>query len=191
MTVLDPTPYVMLFVVLDPLGIIPYYQSVVRRIPSQERKQVLRNALLAALAMLLAFALIGEYLFDLLGVTLADFQIAAGIILLIYAVSSIFEVHIGASSQGESLAIFPLATPLLAGPGSITTLIYIKYRYGLLTAVTSSVINIAVAYPILASSSVIIRFLGRHGSLFIDKFMSMILAGFAISIIREGMQLLS
>ncbi|MCE4625441.1 MAG: MarC family protein [Desulfurococcales archaeon] len=185
---MDLTPYIMLFVVLDPIGIIPYYQSIIRRVPREERAHVLRQALAAALAMLLAFALLGEYLFDILGVTLSDFQIAAGLILLIYAVSAIFEIHIGATSQGESLAIFPLATPLLAGPGSITTLIYIKYKYGLLTAILSSTVNIIVAYPILASSTLLMRVMGRHGALFIDKFMSMILAGFAVSIIREGIQ---
>ena len=182
----DATPFIMLFVVLDPIGITPYYQAVIRRVPEHERPRVLRQALLAALAMLLLFALIGEYLFSILGVTLGDFQVAAGLILLVYAISSIFEIHIGAVRAGESVAIFPLATPLLAGPGSITTLIYIKYKWGLATAIASATLNILVAYPILAASSLLMRLLGRHGSLFIDKFMSMVLAGFAVSIIREG-----
>ncbi len=183
---LDLTPYIMLFIVLDPIGIIPYYQAVINKVPPDSRSDVLRKAIIAALGMLLGFALLGEYLFNLLGVSIGDFQIAAGIILLIYAVSSIFEIPIGASSQGTSVAIFPLATPLLAGPGSITTLIYIKYLYGLGTAIAATLVNIALAYPILASSNLLLKLLGRHGSLFIDKFMSLILAGFAISIIREG-----
>jgi multiple antibiotic resistance protein len=182
----DLTPFIMLFVVLDPFGIIPYYHSIIRRLPEPERPRVLRDALLAAFAMLLSFTLLGEYLFNILGVTIPDFQIAAGIILLIYAVSSIFEVNIGALSSGEAVAIFPLATPLLAGPGSITTLLYIKYSYGLVYAITSATVNIILAYPILASSTFLLRVLGRHGSLFIDKFMSLILAGFAVTIIREG-----
>jgi len=185
---LDPTPYLMLFVVLDPVGILPYYQAVIARLPEEERPRVLRRALIAALAMLLGFALLGDALFSLLGVTMNDFRVAAGIILMIYAVAAIFEVQIGSPGQGESVAIFPLATPLLAGPGSITTVMYIKYVYGLPTAVAATVVNIAVAYPILASSTLLLRLLGRHGALFIDKFMSLILAGFAISIIREGIQ---
>jgi len=185
---LDPTPYLMLFVVLDPVGILPYYQAVIARLPEEERPRVLRRALIAALAMLLGFALLGDALFSLLGVTMNDFRVAAGIILMIYAVAAIFEVQIGSPGQGESVAIFPLATPLLAGPGSITTVMYIKYVYGLPTAVAATVVNIAIAYPILASSTLLLRLLGRHGALFIDKFMSLILAGFAISIIREGIQ---
>ncbi|MCE4628390.1 MAG: MarC family protein [Desulfurococcales archaeon] len=183
---MDYTPFIMLFIVLDPIGITPYYQAIISRLPRDERTRVLRKALAAALSMLLAFTILGDYLFKLLDVGIGDFQIAAGIILLIYAVSSIFEIQIGMPRSSESVAIFPLATPLLAGPGAITTLIYIKYRYGIVTAVASSVVNILVAYPILAASTLLLRVLGRHGSLFIDKFMSMVLAGFAVSIIRDG-----
>ncbi len=185
---LDPTPYLMLFVVLDPIGILPYYQAVIARLPAEERPGVLRRALTAALAMLLAFALLGDALFRLLGVTVGDFRIAAGIVLMIYAVAAIFEVHIGSPGQAGSIAIFPLATPLLAGPGSITTVMYIKYVYGLPTAIAATAVNILVAYPILASSTLLLRVLGRHGALFVDKFMSLILAGFAVALIREGIQ---
>ncbi|MCE4600142.1 MAG: MarC family protein [Desulfurococcales archaeon] len=189
---LDLTPYLMLFVVLDPVGILPYYQAVVSRVPERDRDVVLSRALAFAFAMLVAFALIGDLLFRLLGVTIADFKIAAGVILAIYAIAAIFEVHIG-SPKGEpaQLAIFPLATPLLAGPGSISTVIYIKYVYGLATALAATTVNIILAYPILASASILLRVLGRHGALFIDKFMSLILAGFAVSLIREGIQVLA
>jgi len=185
---LDPTPYLMLFVVLDPIGILPYYQAVISRVPEGERPRVLRRAVAAALAMLLAFTLIGDALFSVLGVTIADFRVAAGIILLIYAAAAIFEVQIGSPGEPGSVAIFPLATPLLAGPGAITTVLYIKYVYGLPTAIAATIVNILIAYPILASSTLLLRLLGRHGALFIDKFMSLILAGFAVSIIREGVQ---
>ena len=185
----DPTPYLMLFVVLDPIGILPYYQAVILRVPETQRRTVLSRALAFAFAMLFAFALIGDVLFQLLGVTIADFKIAAGIILAIYAVAAIFEVHIG-SPRGEpaQIAIFPLATPLLAGPGSISTVMYIKYVYGLPTALAATTVNIIIAYPILASATLLLRILGKHGALFIDKFMSLILAGFAVSLIREGVQ---
>ena len=189
MQLVDPTPFVMLFVVLDPVGILPYYQAIASRLPEHERPRLLKTALAAALSMLLLFTFIGDVLFKILGVRIEDFQVAAGIILLIYAIASLFEIHIGAVREaGESLAIVPLATPLLAGPGSISTLLYIKYTYGAGYAVASAVVNIALAYPILASGNYIVRLLGRHGALFIDKFMSLILAGFAIAIIREGVE---
>ncbi len=183
-------PLLMLFVVLDPIGILPYYQTIIYRVPEEERPKILERALVAALAMLLSFAILGDYMFRLLGVTIGDFQVAAGLLLLIYAIANIFELELGSTTSSSSVAIFPLATPLLAGPGAITALIYIKYQYGLPVAILVSVVNIAIAYPIMASSSIILRLLGKHGSLFVDKFMNLILAGFAVSIMREGITLL-
>jgi len=184
---LSPEPYLMLFVVLDPIGIIPYFYGIVYRVPIEERGRLVRGAVISAYAMLLAFALLGDAIFKLLGVSIADFKVAAGLVLLIYAVAAIFEIHIGVTSgEPEALAIFPLATPLLAGPGSISTVMYIKYVYGLPTALAATTVNILLAYPILASGASVLRVLGKHGALFVDKFMSLILAGFAVSLIREG-----
>lgn len=183
----DLRPFVMLFVVLDPIGILPYYQSIAMRIPEEYRPKLVRTAVSAALAMMLLFTLIGDVLFNVLGVSVSDFQIAAGIVLMIYAIASLFEVHIGAGvGEGIKAAIFPLATPLLAGPGSISVLLYIKYTYGVHYAVASAVVNSILAYPILASGNYIMKLLGRHGALFVDKFMSLIMAGFAVSLVREG-----
>lgn len=180
-------PYVMLFVVLDPIGTIPYYQAIVGRLPEPDRPLVLRNAMLFAYATLIVFAVIGDTLFNYFHITVADFKIAAGIILGIYAVAAIFEIRIGAT-EGEpsKVAMFPLATPLIAGPGAISAVIYIKYAYGLPTAIASATLNILIAYPILASANLLMRVLGSHGALFVEKFMSLIMAGFAVSLVREG-----
>lgn len=178
----------MLFVVLDPIAVSPFYLAISSRLPGKrERVALLNRVLLSALAMLLAFAIIGDYLFSVLEISLDDFRIAAGIILMIYAVASLFDVQIGSPSGGETSAIVPLAVPLLAGPGSISTLLYIKYTYGPHIALASTLINIALAYPILYSSGYILRMLGRHGAFLVDKFMSLVLAGFAVAIIHHGL----
>ncbi len=183
---MDPTPFIMLFVVMDPIGVTPYFNAALGRVKPEDRGVVIRTALISAFLLLVTFTLLGDLLFKILNVTIDDFRVAAGIILLIYAVASLFEVQIGESKEAESVAIFPLATPLLAGPGAVSAVIYIKYTYNTLTALAAIGVNILVAYPILASSSLILRLMGRHGALLIDKFMSLVLAGFAISIIREG-----
>jgi len=180
---------IMLFVILDPVAVSPFYIAISSRLPSKrERLALLNRVLLAALAMLLAFAVIGDYLFSLLEISLDDFRVAAGVILMIYAVSSLFDVQIGRPLEGETAAIVPLAVPLLAGPGSISTLLYIKYTYGPGIALASAVINIILAYPILYSSQRILRILGRHGAFLVDKFMSLVLAGFAVAIMRVGIE---
>lgn len=180
---------VTLFVVLDPFAVIPFYVSAAQRLPPAKRPHFLRTLITSAVFMLVGFAIIGEYMLDLLGVTLRDFRIAAGIILLVYAISSLFDIEIGAPKTPEDVerqAIVPLATPLLAGPGSISTVLYFRYIYGYGTALASIAVNAVLAYVILYMGERLMRLLGRHGALLIDKFMSLILAGFAVSLIRTS-----
>ncbi|ADL18567.1 Neutral amino acid permease [Acidilobus saccharovorans 345-15] len=180
---------VTLFIVLDPFSVVPFYVSTVEKLPPEKRGGFLRTLIYSAIFMLLAFIIIGVYMLELLGVTLNDFRIAAGIILLVYAISSLFDIEIGAPSSPESIekqAIVPLATPLLAGPGSISTALYFRYIYGYPVAIASVLINAALAYVILYFGERLMRLLGKHGALLIDKFMSLILAGFAVSLIRAS-----
>ena len=181
---------VTLFIVLDPFSVVPFYVSTVDKLPPERRPAFLRTLIYSAVFMLVAFIVIGDYMFELLGVTLKDFRIAAGLILLVYAISSLFDIEIGAPSSSESIekqAIVPLATPLLAGPGSISTALYFRYIYGYPVALASVAVNAALAYVILYFGERIMRLLGKHGALLIDKFMSLILAGFAISLIRASL----
>ncbi len=180
---------VTLFIVLDPFAVIPFYVSAAQRLPPTRRSPFLRTLVTSAVFMLLGFAIIGEYMLDLLGVTLRDFRIAAGIILLVYAISSLFDIEIGAPKTPEDVerqAIVPLATPLLAGPGSISTVLYFRYIYGYGVVLASIAVNALLAYAILYMGERLMRLLGRHGALLIDKFMSLILAGFAVSLIRTS-----
>lgn len=180
---------VTLFIVLDPFSVVPFYVSTVEKLPPARRGGFLRTLIYSAIFMLLAFIIIGDYMLELLGVTLSDFRIAAGIILLVYAISSLFDIEIGAPSSPESIekqAIVPLATPLLAGPGSISTALYFRYIYGYPVAIASVLINAALAYVILYFGERLMLLLGKHGALLIDKFMSLVLAGFAVSLIRAS-----
>ncbi len=178
-----------LFIVLDPFAVVPFYVAAAQRLPQSKRPSFLRTLVGSAVFMLLTFVVIGEYMLDLLGVTLKDFRVAAGIILLVYAISSLFDIEIGAPRVPEEVerqAIVPLATPLLAGPGSISTVLYFRYVYGYPIALVSIAVNAVLAYAILYAGEKLMRFLGRHGALLIDKFMSLILAGFAVSLIRTS-----
>lgn len=180
---------VLLFVVLDPIGVSPYFASIVAR--RGGGAEIVAVAVASAGVILVGFALIGMALLGLLGVSQGEFMVAAGLLLLIYAAADLFEVKIGypgEESGGGDVAVFPLATPLLAGPGSIATVMYIVDQYGASVALASIALNLAVAYPILAASTRLVALLGRHGSLLVGKFMAFIMAGFAVSIIFEGLR---
>jgi len=184
------TSIIMLFIVLDPIGAAPYVASLTSRLGREERVRVITWAVASAGILLLGFAFVGTLLFGVLGIDAGEFKIAAGLMLLVYAAADLFEVPIGFRGDGgdeASLAIFPIATPLLAGPGSVATILYIKDAFGAGVALVSVAVNLAVAYPILLASTAIVSLLGRHGALLIDKFMSLVMVAFAVSIIREGL----
>jgi multiple antibiotic resistance protein len=174
-----------LFVVLDPISVAPIYVSRSATLPPTQRRRLLNMIVMSVFVMLVLFAVIGDLMFKLLGVSIADFKIAAGIILLVYAVASFLSLQLSQEAQPESLLV-PIATPLLAGPGSVTVVIYIKQAYGYPLALTSLVLNVLLIYPIFRAGDKIVELLGKQGILLLDKFMNLIIAGFAISLIRMG-----
>ncbi len=179
----------MLFIVLDPIGNSPYFFLLTRDYPEEKRRQIITKSVLIALFVMLFFSILGDILFTILGVTVDDFRIAAGIILLIYFIATLLEIDIGPKPPLENLAVVPLAMPLLAGPAAISTVIYIKYTWGLSYAIVSTLINLVVAYPILLAGEMLLRYMGKNGSLVFEKLMAMIMASFAIAMIREGLHL--
>lgn len=180
---------VMLFIVLDPIGTTPYYQAFTARLSGGERARVLRLTIVVAAFILLAFAIIGDAIFRLLNITLADFRIAAGLLLLIASLAILLEVPLGfLRGEPERMAIVPLATPLLAGPAAISVTLLIKYTVGSHVAVIAITVNMVLAYMILALSDSIARLLGRQGLLILDKFMSLLMAALAVSLIRRGVE---
>ncbi len=181
-------PPLMLFIAIDPIGTIPYYHALTSRMSVEEKKSALKLAILVASIFLLAFTLIGDFIFSLFNITINDFRIAAGLILLISSIAMLLEVPLGAiRGEPERLAIVPLATPLLAGPAAISIVIYIKYHWGLHIALASIAINAIIAYAILSLSVTIMKLVGRQGLLVLDKFMSLVMAALAISLIRQGL----
>jgi len=180
---------VMLFIVLDPIGTTPYYQAFTARLSGGERARVLRLTIVVAAFMLLAFAIIGDAIFRLLNITLADFRVAAGLLLLIASLALLLEAPLGfLRGEPERMAIVPLATPLLAGPAAISVTLLIKYTAGPHVAVIAITVNMVLAYMILALSDSIARLLGRQGLLILDKFMSLLMAALAVSLIRQGVE---
>jgi conserved hypothetical protein TIGR00427 len=179
---------IVLFIVLDPIGTTPYYQALTSRLNEAEKARVLRLTVVVAGFILLAFAIIGDTLFQLLNITLGDFRIAAGLVLLVTSLALLLEIPLGfLRGEPEKVAIVPLATPLLAGPAAISVTLLIKYTSGPHIAVVAVVINMIIAYIILALSNRVVRILGRQGLVILDKFMSLIMAALAISLIRQGL----
>ncbi|OYT39393.1 MAG: antibiotic resistance protein MarC [Desulfurococcales archaeon ex4484_58] len=180
------TSILMLFVVLDAPGNAPLFYFFTRGIDVSKRKYIIRRSVLIAFFILLLFGLIGDLLLKYFHITLDDFRIAGGIILFIYAVLGILGHSPAEEASSEDIAVVPLATPLLAGPGAVTVMIYLKYSYGLLVTCISLITNMFIAWITLENGDKLLNLLGRSGSMVLSKIFAILLAGYSIALIREG-----
>ncbi len=181
-------PILMLFIVLDPIGNSPYFFILTKNYSSEIRRRIISMSVSVAAFIMLFFAILGDIIFGILDVTVDDFRIAAGIILLIYFIAILLEIDLGPKQPSNgNIAVVPLAMPLLAGPAAISAVIYIKYVWGLEFALISTAVNLLIAYPILLGGDILFRYMGKNGSLVFEKLMAMIMAAFAVSMIREGL----
>lgn len=179
--------FMMLFVIFDAVGNVPIFYTLTEGLGRDERKRTIQNSVIVAGIMLFVFAFGGKQILNFFNISLDDFRIAGGVILLIISIEGLLGRVEAMKIKAEQLAVVPLATPLLAGPGSISIVIYLmEAGYGVGPTITSIVANVIVAWAILVNCDKVFKILGRNGSLIISRIMSFILAALAIAMIREG-----
>jgi multiple antibiotic resistance protein len=179
---------VLLFAILDPIGTVPIFFALTGQNPSQ-RRQIVRQSIIYAAIILYVFAYLGWIIFQALGITINDFRIAGGIVLFAVAFD-----HLRGREDGEprsaniaEIAAFPLATPLLAGPGAISTVIILANPpYGPFLVFLVITVNVILAYLILARSEWILRILGDNGSRALTRITALLIAALAVSFVRQG-----
>lgn len=177
---------ISLFIVMDPVGLIPLLASLTSNMSREQSRRVIRSTIYTASGLLLAFAIGGHYILDIFGISLASFSIAGGLLLLLLAFELLLK---GWELKGDYVEVgaVPLAFPLLVGPGAITTTIISLERYGM--PVTLISVAVALAFTMLTFSLMhrINRLLGSLGSLIVSRVMAILIAGIAIEFIISGM----
>ena len=176
-----------LFIITDPVGLIPVFMALTHDFTPEERKATLSHATLVGLVLLLILAFTGTAVLKLFGITISDFKIAGGILLLVLALRIISSAHYGEATSARP-GVVPLAVPLLVGPGAITTTIVFIGLYGLWITVAAVLITFGVSFLIFRFVGVLYRVLGETGSDVIAKIMGMLLAAIAVQFIRQGIQ---
>lgn len=178
--------FIMLFVIMDPPGIIPIFIALTKDVSKEERERELNHAVAVASILLLLFAFLGKFVLDVLGITLNSFMIAGGILLLLIAFDLLRGEHKYGVRGGSSVGAVPLGTPLLAGPGAITAVMVIIQSYGVgfvLFAIFSAIIATKL---VLGQSQRIFRIIGKVGSEVLSRVMGIIVAAIAIQFIVDG-----
>lgn len=195
------TAFVALFVVIDPIGLAPLFVAMTHGASARARRAIGVRACLVALALLTLFGLAGEAVLGFLGISMAAFRISGGILLFLTALDMLFERRTkrredqAASADpahADDPSVFPLATPLIAGPGSIATMILLTGEAQgdwLYTAEIHGVMALVLAcvMAMFLLAGVLERLLGQIGINVITRLLGMLLAALSVQFVLDGM----
>jgi multiple antibiotic resistance protein len=195
--------FTALFVVLDPIGTAVLFAAMTRHAQAERRRQMASKAVLLAGLILLLFAFAGEVLLNGLGISLPAFRIAGGLLLFLLAADMVFARPSGlrattAEEDAESihrhdLSVFPLAFPLIAGPGAMTTVVLLIGRAGANTAHLAAVVGVLLLVLLLMlglflNAGRVERILGVTGSNVVSRVLGIILAALAVQFVLDGIR---
>lgn len=189
-------PFTMLFVIMDPIGNMPIFMSLTESPREGYRKLMAKRSVLIGFFVMLFFAYAGEVFLNLLGITLPAFRIAGGIMLLIVALQMIFvdeqkEKAADSAHEDHDVSVFPLAVPLIAGPGSIASIILLmSERHGQLMSQSIVIVCLIlvslITYALFRLSGLFARLFGQTINQVITKLLGIILGAMASQFIIDG-----
>lgn len=194
--------FVVLFVVIDPIGLAPIFGALTRGGSAAYRRRMAVKAILLAAGILYLFAFSGDWLMRALGIGIPAFKIAGGLLLFLVAIDMVFARHSGLRSTTvreqeearfkEDISVFPLAFPLLAGPGALTTvLLFVADTRGNYTAFGALLGMLAfvllLAFLALMLAGHLMKLLGETGANVVDRLLGVILAALAVQFVLDGL----
>jgi multiple antibiotic resistance protein len=181
-------PFIPLFVAFDVLGILPIFVSFTAEMNTAERKRVVRQSILTAFLVSLGFVAAGESVFALLGISVSDFQIAGGALLFIIAIVDLIFPEKTRTFPKETIGVVPIGIPLIVGPAVLTLLLIIVHSYGYFSTILCLILNLLIVWVVFSQAHGILRVIKEGGAKGIAKVSSLLLAAFAMMMIRMGIQ---
>jgi multiple antibiotic resistance protein len=180
--------WIPLFVAMDPVGLVPIFLGITEKMTPQQRKMVSFQATLTAAIVVVGFMFLGKFMFRALGITVADFQMAGGLILLVIAGVDLVGMEKNTLPAADDSGVVPLGMPLIAGPATISTLLILIDSIGYYYTLLGLMVNLAMVAMAFALSERLTRWFGVRGMRAASKIVSMLLAAIAVNMIRRGWQ---
>lgn len=194
------TAIAMAFTIIDPVGMVPLSLTVTAGAPPDERRRTIDKAVIVATGVIIFMGLVGRAVLEYLGITLPAFSIAGGVLLLLISIDMLFARPSGARKTdeeeqeailNENVAVFPLAIPMLAGPGTITTmLLLISLAHNDPVRVTVVFVSFGLAlftaWLTMRGADIISRYVGKTGIHVVTRLLGIILSALAVQFIING-----
>jgi len=181
--------FISLFVAVDAIGVLPFILLLTQDMNPGERPRVILYAMITAFALGLGFIAMGKGIFFVLGIEIADFLVAGGLILLILSIRHLMTgkiVELQAGTTRGMVGVVPIGTPLVVGPAVLTTLLLLIDQYRLPIVLVSFMLNLAFAWLVFAQANRVARLLREQGLRASSQIASLLLAAIAVMMIRKG-----
>jgi len=180
--------FVPLFVAVDAIGTLPMFLNLTGGLDRRRVRDLIIQSTAIAMVVAIAFLVLGKSVLGLLGVTVADFMIAGGLLLFVISLNDMLSYQKKEFTvDPESLGAVPLAVPLIVGPAVLTTTILLVSQYGFLTTAAATAANIIIAGAIFTAAPLTDRIMGKSGAKTVSKLASLILAAIAVMMVRRGL----
>jgi multiple antibiotic resistance protein len=179
--------FVALFVAMDIVGLLPLYLGLTENLPAEARRRLPWQSTATASLVGVGFLLLGDALFRILGITVGDFQVAGGLLLLVLAVSDLLNAGVALPQLPPNLGAVPLGVPLIVGPAVLTTLVVLVQAHGYVPTLVAFAANVLIVFLALRNAGAVTRILGEAGARAVGKVAALFLAAFGVSLIRRGL----
>ncbi len=180
--------FIPLFVAIDPIGLAAIFLGLGQGVAPAQRQRIARQATVTGGAVALLFLFLGASIFQALGISGSDFQIAGGLILFMLAARDLITSAAEPEKLPPDFGVVPLGMPLIAGPALIATLLLLARTVGYGVTLAALITNLVLVVLAFAYSEKLGRLIGAMGMRAISKIVSMLLAAIAVSLIRQGLK---
>ena len=181
--------FIPIFVAVDAIGNIPLFISIVEGTSKKQRHKIIVDSVITATVVAILFLVIGKWVLRLIGISIADFQIAGGVLLFVISVWLLLPGSKKAflsDGHDKDLGVFPLGTPLITGPAVLTTTLIMLDSFGPAATFVSLVVNMLIVWLTLIKADFIIKLMGTSGTRAFLKIMYMSLAAIGVMMVRRG-----
>jgi multiple antibiotic resistance protein len=192
------TAFVTLFVIVDPIGLAPLFIALTGGMTPEQRTRVGRRAIFVSFLLLLAFGLFGEQLLTAIGISIPAFRISGGLLLFLTALDMLFERRTDrrekrANETPSDPSVFPLAMPLIAGPGALATMVLLSSQHagdiGALVGIHLVMLAVLVmTYALFRASHLVERMLGPIGIVVLTRLFGILLAALSVQFVLDGLR---
>lgn len=180
--------FIPIFVAIDPVGLVALFIGLGTTASHQNRRRQAYLGIFTGLCVAVGFIFLGKGIFNALGISVADFQVAGGLILLALAVRELVGFGRVDRETDDDFGVVPLGMPLIAGPALLTALLILIDTVGIVFTLVALAANLAIVAIVLCNAERFTRWMGRQGLRGVSKLVALLLAAIAISLIRRGWQ---